>query len=153
MHAICSQTQKYIHKNESKHSEMGPVRQNPIQGTDSYLFICVCTSLCTTVAHNTAQNRPDNFPSCPPDNRHCSDDVHLSERGAKLCGVEPRAPPIFGRAAITLGIGPHSSFPIQLKSKQYRRQSIGTYIIRNILAIQLANILVIFSRSEYNILI
>ena len=29
---------------------------------------------------------------------------------AKLCGVEHRAPPIFGRAAITLGIGPHSSF-------------------------------------------
>ena len=27
---------------------------------------------------------------------------------AKLCGVEHRAPPIFGRAAITLGIGPHS---------------------------------------------
>ena len=27
----------------------------------------------------------------------------------KLCGVEQRAPPIFGRAAITLGIGPHSS--------------------------------------------
>jgi len=26
-----------------------------------------------------------------------------------LCGVEERAPPIFGRAAITLGIGPHSS--------------------------------------------
>ena len=25
-----------------------------------------------------------------------------------LCGVEQRAPPIFGRAAITLGIGPHS---------------------------------------------
>jgi len=23
------------------------------------------------------------------------------------CGVEQRAPPIFGRAAITLGIGPH----------------------------------------------
>jgi len=29
---------------------------------------------------------------------------------AKLCGVEQRAPPIFGRAAITLNIGPHSSF-------------------------------------------
>ena len=29
---------------------------------------------------------------------------------AKLCGVEQRAPPVFGRAAITLGIGPHSSF-------------------------------------------
>ena len=28
---------------------------------------------------------------------------------AKLCSVEQRAPPIFGRAAITLGIGPHSS--------------------------------------------
>jgi len=28
---------------------------------------------------------------------------------AKLCGVEQRAPPIFGRAAITLGIRPHSS--------------------------------------------
>jgi len=29
---------------------------------------------------------------------------------AKVCVVEHRAPPIFGRAAITLGIGPHSSF-------------------------------------------
>jgi len=29
---------------------------------------------------------------------------------AKLCGVEQRAPPIFGRATITLGTGPHSSF-------------------------------------------
>ena len=28
---------------------------------------------------------------------------------AKLCGVEHRAPPIFGRATITFGIGPHSS--------------------------------------------
>jgi len=28
---------------------------------------------------------------------------------AKLCGVEYRAPPVFGRATITLGIGPHSS--------------------------------------------
>jgi len=26
---------------------------------------------------------------------------------AKLCGVEQRAPPTFGRATITLGIGPH----------------------------------------------
>jgi len=29
---------------------------------------------------------------------------------AKLCGVEQRAPPVFGSAAITLGIGPYSSF-------------------------------------------
>ena len=29
---------------------------------------------------------------------------------AKVCGVEQRAPPMFGRATITLGIGPHSSY-------------------------------------------
>jgi len=29
---------------------------------------------------------------------------------AKLCAVEQRSPPVFGRAAIMLGIGPHSSF-------------------------------------------
>jgi len=45
------------------------------------LFICVCSSLCTIVAHNIAQNRPNNFPSCPPDNHHCSDDVYLREGG------------------------------------------------------------------------
>jgi len=28
---------------------------------------------------------------------------------SQLCGIEQRAPPIFGRAAITLDIGPHSS--------------------------------------------
>jgi len=31
--------------------------------------------------HNTAQNRPDNFPSYSPDNHHCSDDVYLREGG------------------------------------------------------------------------
>jgi len=41
---------------------MGPVRQNPIQRTVS-LFICVCIALCTIVAHNIAQNRPDSFPT------------------------------------------------------------------------------------------
>jgi len=29
---------------------------------------------------------------------------------SQLCGVEQRAPPIFGRAAITLGIRPYSSY-------------------------------------------
>jgi len=57
---------------------MGPVRQNPIQRTVS-LFICVCIALCTIVAHNIAQNRPDSFPSYPPDNHHISDDVYLRE--------------------------------------------------------------------------
>jgi len=37
--------------------------------------------------------------------RHSS----CGRQSAKLCGVEQRAPPIFGRAAIALGIGPHSS--------------------------------------------
>jgi len=50
------------------------------------LFICVCSSLCTIVAHNTAQNRPDNFPSCPPDNHHCSDDDYLREGGRREGG-------------------------------------------------------------------
>jgi len=35
--------------------------------------------------------------------RHCSNGREPN------CGVEQRAPPIFGRAAITLSIGPHSS--------------------------------------------
>jgi len=45
------------------------------------LFVCVCIALCTVIAHNTAQNRPDNFPSYPRDNHHCSDDVYLREWG------------------------------------------------------------------------
>jgi len=45
------------------------------------LFMSVSIALCTTVAHNTAQNRPDNFPSYPPDNHHCSDDDYLREVG------------------------------------------------------------------------
>jgi len=59
---------------------MGPVRQNPIERTVS-LFICVCIALCTIVAHNIAQNRPDSFPPYPPDNHHISDDVYLREGG------------------------------------------------------------------------
>ena len=80
MHAIYSHTQ---YKNESTHSEMGPVRQNPIHGTVS-LFICVRNALCTIVAHNIAQNRHDNFPSYPLDNHHCSDDVYLREGGGAV---------------------------------------------------------------------
>ena len=41
----------------------------------------MCIALCTIVAHNIAQNRPDNFPSYPPDNHHRSDDVYLREGG------------------------------------------------------------------------
>jgi len=41
----------------------------------------VCIALCTIVAHNIAQNRPDSFPPYPPDNHHCSDDVLFEGRG------------------------------------------------------------------------
>jgi len=60
---------------------MGPVRPNPIQRTVRSVHVCVYSSLCTIVAHITAKNRPDNFPSYPPDNHHCSDDVYLREGG------------------------------------------------------------------------
>jgi len=43
--------------------------------------MCVCIALCTIVAHNIAQNRPDSFPPYPPDNHHSSDDVYLREGG------------------------------------------------------------------------
>jgi len=41
----------------------------------------VCIALCTIVAHNIAQNRPDSFPPYPPDNHHIYDDVYLREGG------------------------------------------------------------------------
>jgi len=65
MHTTHSNTQ---YKNESKHSEMGAVRQNPIQRTLRSVHMCVtvCIALCTIVAHSIAQNRPD-CPSYPPD--------------------------------------------------------------------------------------
>jgi len=59
---------------------MGPVRQNPIQRTVRSVHVCAL-HCCTIVAHNIAQNRPDNFPSNPPDNHHHSDDVYLREGG------------------------------------------------------------------------
>jgi len=43
----------------------------------------VCIALCTIVAHNIAQNRPDSFPPYPPDNHHSSDDVYLREALSK----------------------------------------------------------------------
>jgi len=35
----------------------------------------------TVIAHNTAQNRPDNFPSYPPGSHHCSNNVYLRKGG------------------------------------------------------------------------
>ena len=42
---------------------------------------------------------------------------------AKLCGVEHRAPPIFGRATITLGTGPHSSYYLLLCYTPFTRHN------------------------------
>jgi len=56
--------------------------------------------------------------------RYCT--VLQQWTSAKLCGVEQRAPPIFGRAATTLGIGPHSSFNLfDLYNKLLRYLSIA----------------------------
>ena len=49
-----------------------------------------------------------NFGHCCPVTEFCTALEQWAR--AKLCGVEHRAPHIFGRATITLGIGPHSSF-------------------------------------------
>ena len=50
---------------------------------------------------------PTNFNGFRVLKRYCT--VLQQWASGKLCGVEQRAPPIFGRATITLGIGPHSS--------------------------------------------
>jgi len=65
---------------------MGPVRQTQSRELLG-LFMCVCIALCTIVAHNIAQNRPDNFPSYPPDNHHCSNDVYLREGGTAQVAI------------------------------------------------------------------
>ena len=72
----------YLHKNESKHSEMGPVRQNPIQRTVRSVHMCVhCTVLHTahTILHRTDLIIFPLTLHWPPDNHHCSDDVYLRE--------------------------------------------------------------------------
>jgi len=82
MHAIYSHTENtyihtYIHKNETKHSEMGPVRENSIQRPVRSVYVCALHCARTIVTHNIAQNRPDNFQSYPPDsarrfNKRCT---------------------------------------------------------------------------------
>jgi len=56
--AIYSHTENtYIHKNESKHNETGPVRQNPIQRTVRSVQTCVqivhCVQLLHKILHRT----------------------------------------------------------------------------------------------------
>jgi len=65
MHTIYSQTQNntYTKMNLStvKWAQWDKTQSRELLG----LFICVCIH-CVQIAHNAAQNRPDNFPSCPP---------------------------------------------------------------------------------------
>ena len=81
MHAMYSQTQNNTYTKMNLRTVKWAQWDKPQFRELLGLFICVCSSLCTIVAHNTAQNRPDNFPSCPPDSHHCSDDVYLREEG------------------------------------------------------------------------
>jgi len=81
-HAMYSDTQNtYIHKNESKHSEMGPVRQNQIQRTVRSVCMCVGCVHCTV--HNSCTQYCTEqtlyFSLLAPHNHHCSDDVYLRE--------------------------------------------------------------------------
>jgi len=57
----------------------------------------VCIALCTIVAHNIAQNRPDSFPPYPPDNHHVSDDVYLRE-GTHI--MPTKQPPLVIRSGL-----------------------------------------------------
>ena len=76
MYTTHSNTQ---YKNESKHSEMGPVRQN--QSWELIVCSYVCASHCAQLLHTILHRRPDSFPPYPPDNHHYSDDVYLREGG------------------------------------------------------------------------
>ena len=62
------------------HSEMGPVRQNPIQRTVKTAYLSVLMTVHNLV-HNTAQNSSDNLPFLPPDNHHSSDVVYQRRKG------------------------------------------------------------------------
>ena len=75
IHAIYSDTYTKMNLSTVKWAQWDKTQSRELLG----LFMCVCIALCTIVAHNIAQNRSDNFPSYPPDNHHCSDDVYLRE--------------------------------------------------------------------------
>jgi len=73
---------KHIYTNKLQHKIM--TKSQKAQSNQQIVrSVHACIALCTIVVHNmpTAQNRPDNFLSYPPDNYHCSDDVYLREGG------------------------------------------------------------------------
>jgi len=62
---------------------------------------------------------------------------HSSSGRQPKCGVEQRAPPIFGRATITLGIGPHSSCLLYVEVSQ----SLGLHVLEKLLHWQCFSVL------------
>ena len=48
----------------------------------------MCALHCAQLLQNIAQKRPDNFPSYPPNNHHCFDDVYLREGDGAVRNVE-----------------------------------------------------------------
>jgi len=76
----------YTYTNESKHGEMGPVRQNPIQRPSFRSVRVRATVHCIVhvqLLHTTLHRTNQIF--CPltvhADSHHCSDDVYLREGG------------------------------------------------------------------------
>jgi len=73
------------------------------------VFICVCIALCTIVAHNIAQNRPDSFPPYPPDNLEST--TETANRSVQPCLHRwPRSVPIlYNRLPVS-----HSKLPLPM---------------------------------------
>ena len=65
--------------------------------------------LLTAEIHPVVWGTPANFNGFRVWQHYCMASSRLVVGVSQLCGVEQRAPPVFGRANITLGIGPHSS--------------------------------------------
>ena len=96
MHAIYSNTYTKMNLSTVKWAQWDKTQSRELLG----LFICVCIALCTIIAYNIAHNRPDNFPSYPPNNHHSSDDVYLREGGIGVLRRShqqgPGAEPLWG---------------------------------------------------------
>ena len=79
----------------------------PLHGLVDYIYIF--GGCCSVMEFCQVQNSLCVLPSLALSysQRYCTT-VEQRAR-AKLCGIEHRAPPMFGSASIRLGIGPHSS--------------------------------------------
>ena len=99
--------------NESKHSEMGPVRQNPIQRTVS-LFICVCASHCVQLLHTILRRTDLIISNLTLQTITTAPMMSIWGKGAarKHCGWEMRAPLEVRRRTILILIGTRTVQPV-----------------------------------------